>query len=492
MKKIILFTILLTTSLINAQNTLLQAEFWKNNPTVSSVQAEIKKGNSASESNTNNFDPTTLAINNNAPLETILYLIKQEGNSVHKLTHDGRIYLHWAAYRGNVELVKYLINNGADINLTDDKGAIPLVFAASSGQADPALYEVFFKAGNNPKQKFKNGATVLLLAIANDKDLKLVDFLKTKGLSIKDTDDLGNTAFNYAARNGDIKLLKDILKRGVKFDGRALVIASQGSRSHSNTLETYKYLVEDLKINPNSLGDEGENVLHNLVKKPKQEENIAYFLAKGTDVNQQDKELNTVLMNAMRGSIDVVNTFFSKVKDINTTNSKGMSALSFAVENGSAEMVQFLLAKGAKTDLVDKKGNNLAYYWVQSYKPATAKKEQNDDFQTKYDLLEKAGVNFSNSQKDGSSLYHLSTAKNDLALMMKLEKIGIDLNAKNEEGMTVLQKAALTATDDSILKYLVSKGAKTDIKTEFDETAYDLASENELLIKNKVSLDFLK
>ena len=274
MKKIILFTILLTTSLINAQNTLLQAEFWKNNPTVSSVQAEIKKGNSASEANTNNFDPTTLAINNNAPLETILYLMKQEGNSVHKLTHDGRIYLHWAAYRGNVELVKYLINNGADINLTDDKGAIPLVFAASSGQADPALYEVFFKAGNSPKQKYKNGATVLLLAIANDKDLKLVDFLKTKGLSIKDTDDLGNTAFNYAARNGDIKLLKDILKRGVKFDGRALVIASQGSRSHSNTLETYKYLVEDLKINPNSLGDDGENVLHNLVKKPKQEENI--------------------------------------------------------------------------------------------------------------------------------------------------------------------------------------------------------------------------
>mgnify|MGYP003605322210 CR=1 FL=1 len=490
MKKILFIAILLTASFSNAQNTLLQTDFWKKNPDISVVRDEIKKGNSPSEANKGNFDPVTLAINNDASLKTILFLIEQEGNSVKKLTHDGRIYLHWAANKGNIDLVKFLLENGADINHTDDKGANAIVFAASNGQANPALYELFFKAGTNPKQKYKNGANLLLLAIANDKELKLADFLSTKGLSLNDTDDLGNTAFNYAAKSGDIALLKKLKDKEIKFDGRALVNASQGTRSSSATLETYKYLIEDLKINPNSVGDNGENVLHNLVKKPKQDAIIAYFSAKNVDVNHQDKEGNSVLMNATRGNVDAVKSFFSNVKDVNATNFKGLSALTFAVENGSSEMVEFLISNGANTNLMDKKGNSLTYYWLQSYKPL--KEGQKDEFQNKMVILQKAGLNFSAPQKDGNTLYHLAVSKNDLKLLMKLEKLNVDVNAKNKEGMTALQKTALTAKDDTILKYLLSIGAKKDIKTEFDETAYDLASENEVLTSNKVSLEFLK
>lgn len=42
-----------------------------------------------------------------------------------------------------------------------------------------------------------------------------------------------------------------------------------------------------------------------------------------------------------------------------------------------------------------------------------------------------------------------------------------------------------------ILKFLIANGADPKSTTEFGETAYDLASENELLAKNKVSLQFL-
>jgi uncharacterized protein len=42
------------------------------------------------------------------------------------------------------------------------------------------------------------------------------------------------------------------------------------------------------------------------------------------------------------------------------------------------------------------------------------------------------------------------------------------------------------------MNYLISIGAKKDIKTEFDETAYALAKENETLTKNNISVEFLK
>jgi hypothetical protein len=50
----------------------------------------------------------------------------------------------------------------------------------------------------------------------------------------------------------------------------------------------------------------------------------------------------------------------------------------------------------------------------------------------------------------------------------------------------------MISKDDAILKYLISMGAKKEITTDFDESAYALAKENESLTTNKIALEFLK
>jgi ankyrin repeat protein len=501
MKKNFFISFALFASLfVNAQqkNTLLEQSFWKTTPDVTTVQAEIAKGSSPSESNDRAFDPVVLAINNDAPNATIKFLLEQPGNGVNKSTHDNRIYLHWAAGKGNLEIIEYLIAKGSNINLEDSHSSYPITAAASSGQKNTAVYDAFFKAGIDPKKKYQDGANLLLMAIPYDKDLTITNYFISKGMSLKDVDNNGNTAFNYAARTGNIALLKTLLEKGVKYTDNALIIAAQGSRRETNTLETYKYLVEDLKIKATATNKTGETVLHFLVNKPNQTEIINYFLAKGVDANKSDNEGNTPLMVAASAKeTAALEQLLPIVKNINTQNGKGESALTIAVKSGTPSAVELLLNKGADVTVTDKEGNNLGFYLIQSYRPQMGRPEsangqKQDPFAAKTKLLQDKGLNLAIPQKDGNTLYHLAIAKNDLALLKKIADLKIDINLKNKDGLTALHKAAMISKDDTIMKYLLSIGAKKDINTEFDESVYALAKENESLIKNNISIEFLK
>ncbi|QKZ12582.1 ankyrin repeat domain-containing protein [Spirosoma sp. KUDC1026] len=504
MKK--LLSVVLVGFALSAQaqkNVLLEQSFWQNKPAVDQVKAEIAKGNSPSQFNPSSFDPVVLAINSQAPNETIKYLIEQPGNDVNKITHDSRNYLHWAAFRGNVEIVEYLLGKGSKVSAEDSHGTTPLNFAAGAGIPDTQVYDLLIKGGADLKKDVNHdGANALLLAVANDKDLKLTNYFISKGLDLKSTDAAGNNAFSYAARGGNIDMLKALQQRGVSVSPTAMVMASQGSRRGPAPMEVFQYL-ESVGVKPTATNKNGENVLHALVRRPGQNPLIEHFLSKGVDVNQADEEGNTPFMNAAASNRDmaVLEMLTPNVKNINQSNQKGVTALALAVRGNSPEVVTYLIDKGADINVTDRAGDNLAAYLIQGYRPGGmggpggARPEgapRSDDFGTKLALLQQKGLDVKAPQKNGNTLYHLAVAKNDMGLMKKLEPLQIDVNARDKEGLTALHKAAMISKDDAMMKYLLSIGAKKDISTNFKETAYDLASENESLSKGNVSLNFLK
>lgn len=489
-----------SVSVYAQKNSLLEGSFWQTKPTVDAVKAEIEKGANPSQLNQSSFDPVVLAINADAPNETIKYLLSQPGNDVAKLTHDGRIYLHWAAYRGNEEITSYLINKGSSIGYIDSHGASPLTFAAGAGQQNTKIYDLFAAKGVNLKaEKNGAGANLLLLAISGDKDLKLTDYFISKGLDLKSTDKEGHNAFGYAARSGNIDVLKALIAKGVPVDNTAILLAAEGSRRGAAPIEVFEYL-ESLKIKPTALSKDGRNVLHAIVRRPGQNALIEHFIKAGVDVNQADADGNTVLMNAALTNRDTAAfaILLPKVKNINQANAKGVTALAMAVSNNAPAIVNLLIAKGADLNAVDHDGNNLAYYLVQSYYPETGRPapagmpSRSQEFTQKLALLQAKGFNIATPQKNGNTLFHLAVAKGDIALVKRFQDLSVDINAKNKEGITPLHKAAMISKDDAMLKYLLSIGAKKDPKTSFDESAFDLASENESLSKANVSLSFLK
>ncbi|MEH6659405.1 ankyrin repeat domain-containing protein [Leeuwenhoekiella marinoflava] len=481
---------------LNAQdsNKLLSGDFWSNKPSLEDVKGAVSEGNDPSELNNNNFDPVVLAILNDAPVEVVGYLFDQKGNSVNKLTHDGRTYIFWAAYRGNYALVKKFADAGAKMDLIDNHGYSVFNFAANAGVADTKIYDYLITKGSNPKiEKNHSGANALLLNLPSQKDFKMVDYFESKGLSLNDTDAEGNNAFIYTARSGNIEMMNTLIEKGidhkVKNDegGNAILFAAQGTRRGSSSLSVFKYL-EDLGVEVNVTTKSGTNPLHILAGRNKDMDIFNYFLEKGVQPLAVDGDGNTPLIYAAsRNDLEVVKLFEEKSKDINHTNKEGVSALTMAVAGNSPEVVSYLIAQGADAGIVDENGNTLMYYLVNAYNPRSAA-----DFDVKMELLKNEGVDFAATQENQENMLLLAVKKNSLALTKKALDLDINVNQADSDGNTPLQLAALRADDTKILELLVSKGANTNVTTDFGESIYDLASENEILTRSKASLEFLK
>lgn len=497
------FTVLLVAAALfgKAQNnTLMSADFWKSAPTVESIKAEIAKGNSPSQQNAGFFDPVVMAINNKASNDVIKFLIEQEGNSVDKKTHHSRIYLQWAAAQGNLVLVKYLISKGSNVNYTDSHGESVIIYAAK-GNKNTAVFDALFAAGVDPKSKDAEGINLIMYAIASDNNLKITDYFTSKGISLTDKDNHGRTVADHAAKLGDLAIIDQLIARGVKPTDQALFFATQGSRQKQNGLDVFETLITKYNLNPKAVNPEGANMLHIIAKRPNKEL-FNYFLNQGVDVAQVDNDGNTVLINAASGKdIQIIETLISKANNVNTINENGESALTKAIASGTADIASLLIKNGADINVIDKNGNNLAYYWFNSFRPTGGQggrpgtqnqSPQVDEFAEKLVVLKNAGLNLTSPQQNGSTLLHIAVEKDNLALIKKAIELGTDINAQDAEGNSALHKAALTAKDDKILKALIQAGIKKELKTEFDETAYDLASQNEFLKQNNISIDFLK
>ena len=470
------------------KNIFHSRDFWKTNPNIKTIDKKITEGNNVSELNSYAFDGVVYAILEKTDNKTIKYLLSKKGNGVNKRTHDARTYIFWASYSNNLELMKYLVAEGAKTDLIDSHGNTVLNFTATTGQLNKKLYEYLFKMGANIKtEKNHSGANALLLIAPYTKDLGLIEYLTSNGASLQDRDDAGNGIFEYASKGGNISFLKLLLKNGAKIGDNSMVFASQGLRRQKNTLETYKSL-ENLGAKINVVDNKGRNPLHSIAYNSKNIAIYNYFIDAGVNVNLQDKGGDSPFMNASNSNTLEVVKFLSKhVKDFNLKDENGRSALAMAVNRNSVDVIEFLLKKGADIHITDLEKNTLSYYLINSF---NAKKPK--DFEDKLKMLEQNGLVVNQIQNSGNTLIQIATERNNLALLKRLVSFNIDVNSKNKDDLTALQIGAMKAKDTKIIEYLISIGADKKVKTAFEESVYDLAAENEILKNKKAKITFLK
>ncbi|MEM6806134.1 MAG: ankyrin repeat domain-containing protein [Bacteroidota bacterium] len=494
MRLFIISLIVCMANVLHAQeaNIFLQRSFWKAKPTVEEIQQKIKEGHDPAESGSHGFDGVSYGIIDDAPLESIAFMLEQEGNPLEKPTHGGVTYLLWASYKGNTAVMEHLISKGANAHMATSRGTNILSMAAIGGVEDQKVYNLIFAQGVKVDYENSLGANALhLLAGSGADDKAIYTYLAEKGLAWDSKDQDGNGIFNYAARGGNMEIMKWCVEKGLEYTSlnvkgeNALFFAAYGRKRSTIQLETFTYL-EELGLEVDMVNWEGQTPLQHAIRRADVDV-LDFFLERGVNINQIDTDGNTALINAAGGKLAILEKVLPLVKDINHKNHKGYSALNMAILRSSTASFDLLLEHGADVQQVDNRNNNLFYHAFKNFHP---KKEKT--YAHFIDVLAAKGLNMTDGFYEGNSLAHIAVEKNSSYLLEKAISLGADINHKNEIGLSPLHLAAMTATDGDLINILLKAGADKRILTEMEESAYELAAENEMLDKNEVNLSFLK
>jgi ankyrin repeat protein len=228
---------------------------------------------SEEEMNGSGANPLTYACMKNKP-EIVKYLVDIGAKlDVHN-EEDGYTPLHYAIWNNYFEIVKYLVDNGANVNVIEGEGETPLDLACK--------INIF----------------------------KLVKYLVEKEADVTKLS-LYHSLTNYYKYNSN------------------------------NSFQIFKYLVDNGGNVKAKYRD--DDTLLQIACRYKNIEMIEYLVDKGADVNSKNSYGNTPLSDAcVNGTLEIVKYLVEKGAKVNAKNKDNKTPLELAHQKGHTEIVDFL------------------------------------------------------------------------------------------------------------------------------------------------------
>ena len=207
------------------------------------------------DANKTNWSDLMLAVHG-GDIEKVKQLIT-EGADINYLINDG-YYAYNAIIVGvkteNYEIVKLLINNGADIKSTYNGDTLLMI---ASGYKNTDIIKILLKHGLDVNAHKKNGYTPLKAAVGSG-SVQVMQILIDNGADVNYQN--GGTALMFAAMDGNLEKIKVLLKAGaiknIKTEGSGTAY-NYNERAMEYTdseteIKNRKIISELLKTNDNS------------------------------------------------------------------------------------------------------------------------------------------------------------------------------------------------------------------------------------------------
>ncbi|MFC1836055.1 ankyrin repeat domain-containing protein [Thermodesulfobacteriota bacterium] len=299
----------------------------------------------------------------NAKASTIEYLLSEgaDPNAHDEGAESGRwTALMIAARNGNTEVVRVLLDNGADVNAWDHDYSrkTPLMVAVDSGSIDTV--KLFLDRGANPNAEDITKATAMSAKYASDRP-EIAKLLRDRGSNISHA---GGSLLAAAVRSGDIEQVRSLLEQGVDASGSGYSgnkpLMDAASNGHTHVAKT----LLDRGAKVDSTNSDGETALIEAAGSG-HSTTVALLLDHGADVNHRAKTGYNALWDACSSltkpgvAIDasLIRLLLDRGAEVNIGTIHGMTSLNWAVHAGDMPAVELLLDHGADHQARDYMGD---------------------------------------------------------------------------------------------------------------------------------------
>ena len=164
--------------------------------------------------------------------------------------------LHLALKQGfNMELVNTLIDKGADVNARNNDGYTPLLLALT--KYGLYYFNILLNSGADVNARYKDYNTLLHLLCKNDDiiraagmngNIELANILINKGADINARDKYQNTPLHMACKNGNIELANILINKGADINAENALEESPFDYIDLNDYKQYGLNPDDEKL----------------------------------------------------------------------------------------------------------------------------------------------------------------------------------------------------------------------------------------------------